>query len=151
MSRKFPSPGTWYMTKYSVPIRVFLNMCLHQQLKFDNSFYIIHAKWVVLITELAASRRFEIWRCCVAVPELPLLYRNCFYQDYNATTSHFKTAARWESQCSLQIACRELYTGNNKIWAADVATNWGKLLFEINIVGKTRFPLRLEKGNVNCR
>ena len=35
--------GTSAVQQYQSRIRVFFNLCLHQQLKFDNSLYMIHA------------------------------------------------------------------------------------------------------------
>ena len=41
---------------------VFLNLYLHQQLKLDNSLYIIHTKWFVLLTEFLGGCHLEMWR-----------------------------------------------------------------------------------------
>ena len=62
----------------------------------------------------------------------------------STTQTHviFQDGGSQESQWSKQIAWRELYTENDQNWAADVDTSWGKLLFEIDIVGQPRFPLR---------
>ena len=59
----------------------------------------------------------------------------------------FQDGGQQEISWSKQITWRELYTENYQIWAADVDISqrklgW-KLLFEINIVGQQRFPLKV--------
>ena len=60
--------GTSAVQQYQSQIRVFLNLCLHQHLKFDNSLYIVHAKRFVLITEFPTGSHLEMWRVCIVVP-----------------------------------------------------------------------------------
>ena len=59
----------------------------------------------------------------------------------------FQKGGPQEIQWSKQIAWCELYTNNYQIWAADVDTSWGKLLFEINITGQSRLPLKQKNHN----
>ena len=47
------------------------------------------------------------------------------------------------------MAWRELHTENYQIWAADIDTSQRKLLFEINIVGRPRFPLKARRTKVD--
>ena len=54
-------------------------------------------------------------------------------------TPHFKMAALRK----LNDQNESLNIENYQIWAPDVDTCWGKLLFEINIVEQTRFLLRV--------
>ena len=61
--------GTSAVQQYQSRIRVFLNLCLHQQLRFDNSLYMIHAKWFVLIIEFHVGCHLEMWPNCIAVPD----------------------------------------------------------------------------------
>ena len=51
----------------------------------------------------------------------------------------FQDGGPQEIQWSKQ---HELYRNNYQLWAADVDTSWEKLLFEINITGQLRFPLK---------
>ena len=72
---------------------------LHQQLKFDNFLFLIHTKWFVLITKFLAGGHLEMWRSCVAVPDSHPFIAIVFFIEsrdwhYNASTSHFKMAAR---------------------------------------------------------
>ena len=71
-------------------IRVFFDLCLHQQLRFDNSLYIVHVKRFVLITEFPVGRH-------IAVPEhqsfIAIVCIKSRDWHYNAHTSHFKMAA----------------------------------------------------------
>ena len=66
---KFLSKGTLAVQQYQSQIRVFLNLCLHQQLKFDNSLYLIHTKWFVLIAEFLVGCHLEMWCSCITVPD----------------------------------------------------------------------------------
>ena len=90
--------GTSAVQQYQSQIKVFLHLCLHQQLTFDNSLYIIHAKWFVLINEIPAGRHLEMWRNCVAVTDphsfIAIVFIKSRDWNYNAQTSHFKMAAR---------------------------------------------------------
>ena len=90
--------GTSAVKQYHSRKTVFLKFCLHQQLKFDNSLYIVHAKWFVLITEFPAGHHFEVWRSCVAVPSphsfIAIVFINSSDWHYNAHTSQFKMVAR---------------------------------------------------------
>ena len=52
--------GTSAVQQCLSQIRVFFDLCLHQQLKFDNSLYIVHAKRFVLISEFPASHHLEM-------------------------------------------------------------------------------------------
>ena len=139
--------GTSAAQQYQSRIRDFLSFYQYKQLKFDNSLYIIHTKWFVLIIEFLAGRHLEMWRICVAVLDPHSFFSIVFIKSrdwhYNAT----RHISRWRPQgiqWSKQIAWRELYTDNFQIWVADVHTGWGKLLFEIDILGQPRFPLKLD-------
>ena len=56
--------GTSAVQQYHSRGRVFINLFLHQQLKFDNILYIVHAKWFVLIIDFPAGRHLEMRRVC---------------------------------------------------------------------------------------
>ena len=60
--------GNLGCTTISISNKSFLNLCLHQYLKFDNSLYIVHAKRFVLITEFPTGSHLEMWRVCIVVP-----------------------------------------------------------------------------------
>ena len=89
----------------------------------------------------SSGRHFEMWRSCVAVPDthsyIAIVFIKSKDWNYNARTSHFKMAARNKIKDQNKSLGREFY----QIWAADVDTSWGKLLFEINIIRQPRFPL----------
>ena len=93
--------GTSAVQQYLSQIRVFLNLCLHQQLKLDNSLNTVHAKRFVLITDFPAGRHLEMWHVYVVVPVSTLDKNNSNerlgVRHSNATTSHFKMAARRNS------------------------------------------------------
>ena len=95
---KFLSKGTLAVQQYQSQIRVFLNLCLHQQLKFDNSLYLIHTKWFVLIAEFLVGCHLEMWCSCITVPDPHSFTAIVFFiksRDWycNANTSYFNMVA----------------------------------------------------------
>ena len=82
--------------QYQSQIKIFFDLCLHQQLKFDISVYIVHAeRFVCFFTEFPAGHHIEM---CVAV-QVSTFYRNNSIERVevwhcNATTSLFKMVAR---------------------------------------------------------
>ena len=91
--------GTSAVQQHQSQIRDFLDLCPYRQLKFDDSIYIIHAKWFVLFTEIPAV----VLKCDVVALQfktttrslLLLLLSRVIRRDwnYNECTSHFKMAA----------------------------------------------------------
>ena len=140
--------GTRAVQQYQSRIRVSSTcVCISSSILIIFCNNIVHAKWFVLIIEFPAGYHLEMWLRCIAVPDPTLVHcYNCFYQEYRMALEcryvTFQDGGLQEIQWSKQIAWRELYTEKYQIWAADVDTSWGKLLFEINIVGQPRFPLR---------
>ena len=76
--------GTSGIQQYWSQTRIFLSLCLHQQLKFDYYLYIVHAKRLLLIIEFPAGRHLKLWRMCVVVPVSTL--------DKTQSSSCFKTS-----------------------------------------------------------
>ena len=134
-------------------IRVYLNLCVHQQLKFDNSPYIVHAKRFVLIITFPTGRHLEMWRSCVVVTVSTLDKNNSNKRVGSGTATQLCHISRWRLARNSMIKTNCLawiienyqiraIIENYQIWAADVDTSWEKVLIEINIVGQPRFPLR---------
>ena len=121
-------------------IRVYLNLCVHQQLKFDNSPYIVHAKRFVLIITFPTGRHLEMWRSCVVVTVSTLDKNNSNKRVGSGTATQLCHISRWrlarnsmiKTNCLAWIVCRKL---------SNSSTSWGKLLIEIDIVVQPRFPL----------
>ena len=144
------SKGTSAIQQYQYRIRVFLNLYLHKQLKFDNCLYITHTfKWK---SDLFWSLSFlwaAILKCDAVALQCKIPTRSLLlflWRVETGTAAHtrpFQDGGLQEMQWSKQIAWCELYTENYQIWAADIDTRGGKLLFEIDIVGEPRFPLNL--------
>ena len=95
--------------QYQSQIRVFLNLYLHQQLKFDNSLFVIHTKWFVLITEFLAGRYLEMWRSCVAMPD-PHSFSCYFFLSRveTGTTTHTRHISRWRPAANVMIKTNRL-------------------------------------------
>ena len=135
-----------YMGIWLILNKSFLDLCVHQLLKFDNSLYIVHTKQFVLIIEFPKGCHLKMWCVCIVVPVLTVLDKNNSYEWVGSDTAmQLCHISRWqpaETSVIKTIAWRELYTENYHISAADIDTSWGKLLFKINIIGQSRFPLK---------
>ena len=120
-------------------------MCLHQQLKFNNSLY--NSRLVICFDHwISCGRHLEMWPSCVAVPDptRSLSTIVSIKRVETGTTTHRRHILRWRPTGNSMIKPNRLawtIYRNYQIWAADVHTSWGKLLFAINIIGKTRFLL----------
>ena len=90
--------------------------------------------------------RATIWNVTyyIAVPDPQSFIAVVLSRVDTGTTTHSRYISRWRpagKSMIKEIAWRELYTENYQIWAAELDTSWGKLVFEINIIGQPRFPL----------
>ena len=89
-----------------------------------------------------------MWRSCVAVPA-PHALVHCYFffirsraWHYNAHTLHFKMAARKNFNDQNKLLGVNYIQRIIKFEAkSDVDPSWGKVLFEIDIIGQPRFPL----------
>ena len=83
--------------RWKVNFRVQLSLkgtlSLHQQLKLDNSQYIVPAKHFVLIIEYPAGQNVTCVRCSGRLYSCKNNAKRLGFLHCNATTSHFKMAA----------------------------------------------------------
>ena len=115
--------------QYQSQIRVYLNLCLHQQLKFDNSLSIVHAQWFVLIINFPAGHHLEMWRNCVVVPVSTLDKNSLNERATSRTATQLRYISRWrlagtsmiKTNCLAWIIYKEL---SNQSTQVEETLNW---------------------------